>query len=182
MKGKVEFCQECQEQVIYGFDDDQTEEINPVTPVRNVKLPSLAEIEEHNLTHLPFRDWCEFCVQGKASSHPHMRRKVTENEVPVIAMDYMGLKQRNPEEGKAQIIVIVDRNTKTKLAHVLKSKGGDDYAIERVAKEIMSLGYSKFVIKTDQEPAIKTLRDSVMRRITALRGEVDMQIIPEEYQ
>ena len=63
---------------------------------------------------------------------------------------------------------------------MLKSKGGDDYAIERAAKEIFSLGYSKVVIKSDQEPAIKTLIDSVMRRITALRGKVDMQIIPEE--
>ena len=116
--GKLEICQECQEQVINGVDDEQTEEINPVTPIRNVKLPSLAEIEEHNLTHLPFRDWCEFCVQGKASSHPHMKRKVNENAVPVISMDYMGLKQRAPEEGQAPITVIVDRNTKTKLAHV----------------------------------------------------------------
>ena len=127
-----------------------------------MKLLSVAEIEEHNLTHLPFRDWCDFCVQGKAGSHPHTKRKVNENEVPVVSMDYMGLKQRSPEEGQAPIIVIVDRNTKTKLVHVLKSKGGDDYAIERVAKEIISLGYSKFVIKSDQEPAIKTLRVSVM--------------------
>ena len=87
--GKLEVCQECQEQVIAGAEDEQTEEINPVTPIRNVKLPSVAEIEEHNLTHVPFRDWCEFCVEGKASSHPHTKRKVTENEVPVISMDYM---------------------------------------------------------------------------------------------
>ena len=45
-------------------------------------------------------DWCEFCVQGKASSHPHKKRQVTENEVPVISMDYMGLKQREPEESR----------------------------------------------------------------------------------
>ena len=115
--GKSEFCQDCRGQVINGVDDEQTEEINPVTPVRNVKLPSLAEIEEHNLTHLPFRDWCEFCVQGKASSHPHMKRKVNENEVPVISMDYMGLKHREPEEGRhrrqSRACILVDRKTKT---------------------------------------------------------------------
>ena len=72
-------------------------------------------------------------------------------------MDYMGLKQRKPEEGQAPIIVMVDRSTKMKLAHVLRNKGGDDYATERVAKEISSLGYSYCVIKSDQEPAIKTL-------------------------
>ena len=30
--------------------------------VHNPLLPSGAEIEQHMLTHLPFRSWCEHCV------------------------------------------------------------------------------------------------------------------------
>ena len=67
----------------------------------------------------------------------------------------MGLARREPEEGQAPIIVGVDRNTKIKFAHVVKAKGLDSYAVERMAKEIMNLGYSKFVLKDDQEPSIK---------------------------
>ena len=94
-------------------------------------------------------------------------------------MDYMGLKKREPEEGENPIIVIVDRKSKCKFAHVLKNKGsGDHYAIERVAMEIVNLGYSHFIFKTDQEPAILTLKDAVMRRVVAIRGE-GVQIVPE---
>ena len=41
------------------------------------------------------------------------------------------------------------------------------------------LGYSKFTLKDDQEPAIKALREAVIRRVVAIRGD-GVQIIPEE--
>ena len=61
-------------------------------------------------------------MQGKAVSYPHVKRKRKEDEVPVISSDYMGLKHREPEEGQNPIIVTVDRKTKMKYAHVLKTK------------------------------------------------------------
>ena len=34
--------------------------------------PTKREIEEHEATHLPFRDWCVYCYDGKRSySSPH---------------------------------------------------------------------------------------------------------------
>ena len=87
-----ERCQPCG--LIGGVDDDEYEEINPIKAIRDVSLPSVAEIAEHNLTHLPFRDWRAFCVQGKAVSHPHQKRRLDEPEVPVISMDYIGLTTR----------------------------------------------------------------------------------------
>ena len=32
--------------------------------VLNPQLPSKEEVEEHNMTHLPFRSWCQHCVKG----------------------------------------------------------------------------------------------------------------------
>ena len=32
----------------------------------NVIQPTEQERDQHNLTHLPFRDWCEDCVNGKS--------------------------------------------------------------------------------------------------------------------
>ena len=119
-------------------DDEEigAEEAIDVKEIPNACLPCLSDIELHNLTHLPFRDWCPYCVQGKAVSHPHFKRKAEESDVAVISMDYMGLKHREPEEGQNPIIVLVDRKTKTKRAHVLKAKGVDHYAVERVAKDL----------------------------------------------
>ena len=82
------------------MDDDESEEVTPTTAIRNVKLPSIAEVEEHNLPHVPFRDWCASCVQGKAVSHPHKKRNKDELEVPVISLDYMGLTRREPEDDR----------------------------------------------------------------------------------
>ena len=146
--------------------------------IADVCAPSEAEINMHNLTHLPFRDWCPYCVQGKAVSYPHIKRKQKEDEVPIISSDYMGLKHREPEEGQNPIIVTVDRKTKMKYAHVLKTKGVEHYAVERCARDLtMGLGYNKFVMKDDQEPAIKALREAVIRRVGAIKGD-GVQIIP----
>ena len=37
------------------------------------KLPSQREVEEHCLTHLPYRNWCSHCVQGKGKAAPRFR-------------------------------------------------------------------------------------------------------------
>ena len=104
--------------------------------------------------------------QRKGVSHPHFKRKKEENEVTVISTDYMGLKHREPEEGQNPIIVMLDRKTKTKKAHFLKNKGAEHYAVERVSRELTCLGYGKSTLKDDQEPAIKALREAVIRRVT----------------
>ena len=33
------------------------------------KMPTRTEIEEHNLTHLPYRSWCRHCVRGRGRSY-----------------------------------------------------------------------------------------------------------------
>ena len=58
--------------------------------------PTVKEVEEHNLTHLPFRNWCIFCVKGKAKDDPH-KRKIKEDEnqdIPIVSIDYMFMESR----------------------------------------------------------------------------------------
>jgi len=43
--------------------------------LRAPKGPTPKEVEEHSVTHWPFRDWCEHCVRGRAKSMGHRRRK-----------------------------------------------------------------------------------------------------------
>ena len=38
------------------------------------ELPSQAEIDEHNVSHLPYRSWCRFCVMGRGKADFHMKR------------------------------------------------------------------------------------------------------------
>ena len=34
--------------------------------------PTEEEVREHELTHIPYRSWCEHCVKGKAQQLPDM--------------------------------------------------------------------------------------------------------------
>jgi hypothetical protein len=52
-------------------------------------VPSVKEVEEHNLDHRVFRGWCPHCVKGRAESYGHSGVSEKEKSVPVIALDYM---------------------------------------------------------------------------------------------
>ena len=46
-------------------DEEQGNEERRPKRIADPRKPSQAEVEEHELTHLPFRSWCSKCVQGK---------------------------------------------------------------------------------------------------------------------
>ena len=64
-------------------------EDSAVRMVRDPGQPTRDERARHDLTHLPFRPWCEYCVAGKAAADPH-RRLVREANLgpPKVSVDY----------------------------------------------------------------------------------------------
>ena len=50
-------------------------------------LPSEAEVEQHWLTHLRFRNWCRHCVRAKGKESPH--HDASSGGVSKFATDYM---------------------------------------------------------------------------------------------
>ena len=123
-------------------DSDADEEFEEGQPAKGIKwnqLPSEAEVRLHNLTHLPFRDWCPFCVQGRAVSHPHYKVK-EESKIPVISMDYMGLTEREPNDELFPILVIYDRKSSSTFAHVLPKKGVSEHGVARTTQDRLVTG------------------------------------------
>ena len=53
-------------------------------PISKCLLPteSRQESDEHQLTHLRFRAWCDHCEQGKASDDVHRARSEAEKGAP----------------------------------------------------------------------------------------------------
>ena len=52
-------------------EEDQEDMEARVAKARgNTKEPTQKEIDEHTLTHIPFRSWCAHCVRGKAKNNP----------------------------------------------------------------------------------------------------------------
>ena len=55
--------------------------------------PSQADIDQHELTHCPYRSWCDACVRGQAKDSPSTKvsGQFAENNVARVRMDYMFL-------------------------------------------------------------------------------------------
>ena len=58
-------------------------------------VPTQAEIDEHNKTHLPWRSWCQCCVGGGAVAQPHHPAPDDPEGVrlPYVLMDYFFMGQ-----------------------------------------------------------------------------------------
>ena len=62
-----------------GKDEDEEEGQEPVTR-RAPKAPTKEEREKHEATHLPFREWCDHCVRGRARNKPHKKTQEGDEE------------------------------------------------------------------------------------------------------
>jgi hypothetical protein len=54
----------------------------------NPLLPTASEVEEHRLTHLPFRSWCPFCIKGRGVERSHFRAERDEDALGEVHLDY----------------------------------------------------------------------------------------------
>ena len=69
--------------------DGLDREARKAAAYRDPGAPSKQEVDEHDLTHMPFRSWCKYCVRGRAKELPHGRGESEDSEVqvPIVAMD-----------------------------------------------------------------------------------------------
>ena len=109
---------------------------------------------------------------------PHRIKKQEdkqEEEVPVVSIDYtfMHDRQKEGEEKGMPILVMKDRKTKVIRARVVPQKGKHWYAIKILSGMLDSLGYKKVMFKSDQEPAIMSLKEAV-------KNESGIELVTEE--
>ena len=133
--------------------------------------PSAEDIEKHNVTHLPYRSWCEVCAKAVGREDPHYRKSSSERErgggLPKISLDYQELlsvpkKNPKPEDNVVKIIVAKDEDSGAVLAYRVTTKGpGDTWMIKRLVKDIEEMGRQDIILKTDGEPAMIALQSAV---------------------
>ena len=73
----------------------------------------------HNLTPLPYRSWCEYCVKSKGREN-HSKRQTDRQ--PVIQVDYFFV-NTGPDVGQRAILTAVDVQTGLATAVVVPNKG-----------------------------------------------------------
>jgi hypothetical protein len=160
--------------------------------------PTEKEVEEHRTEgHQPFRSWCKFCVMGRGGTFHHKNLR-SKSAIPRIGVDYFfitrgGVRKRDeleyPDgpEGNAAIendrksgdivkcIVIRDWESKVTFAHCIPCKGADEdqYVAKLVEDDLVWLGYTRIVLKGDNEPALQALIRQVLGLIIAKPEEIE---------
>ena len=78
------------------YSEDEPGQVEEFVPKVHTKVlprrPTRAEALEHEITHLPFRDWCDVCVSGRGLMDPHRRRDpdavAAETRVGKVSFDW----------------------------------------------------------------------------------------------
>mgnify|MGYP002809910842 CR=1 FL=1 len=140
-------------------------------------MPSISEIREHKTTHVPYRSWCDECVEAFAREWPHLHQGPNGRTIPVIHMDYACLTKKGlfkiedltEEERKYAVRVIVAYCTgsRSPFMHVVPSKATsmDKFAAERIVEDIVYLGHTRVILRSDNEPALLALATAALLNI-----------------
>ena len=136
---------------------------------------SRQEREEHELTHVPYRSWCPYCVKGRARNTPH-RRAVGQGRseaTPKVSMDYFYMSTADQLANENPILVMLDEATGERYARAvgkkgLGSEGERDWLIKDLSEELRTWGHAggtagHIILKTDGERSITAVRDALAR-------------------
>ena len=145
--------------------DDMEEDVKAPKVAARPYQPTKAEIEAHEITHLPYRNWCEHCVAGKGVSSPHISGPAGDRIGITISMDYCFMGEE-ATEGTPPVLIAWDDGHRALWALPVDHKGAEEYVVNWLVRKIDEAGYSgvPLTIKTDQEPAIIALKRAVAIR------------------
>ena len=51
--------------------EDEAEDVAPKIISPDQGMPTQEEIDEHEVDHMPFRQWCEECMKGRGAGEQH---------------------------------------------------------------------------------------------------------------
>ena len=149
----------------------------PIT-LRCPMKPSKEDVEKHNPTHLPYRNWCSVCVAAKGKEDAHKRDRGAERTgLPVVSIDYSELDdETNVHANKT--LVVKDEESGGLLHYKVKMKGpGDEWLVKKVISDLAEFGRTDIRLKSDGEPAIVALQ----AKIQELRKHKTLLINPPAY-
>ena len=149
------------------LDDDVVQEVEELKHVPAPVLPSKAEVEAHNVSHLPFRSWCSACVRGRGLSFGHRKvdtkTKVAE-QIPAVSVDYRFFGQ---QEDRAHDTLSSAHRARLQEQMQLESSGAvigvtHPYpARAPMTEELDFIRSKRLILKSGQERSIVALCDAV---------------------
>ena len=100
-------------------------------------------------------------MRGKCNNDGHYKQPAAPDGNPVISIDYAYMKSAQVEEQAGHPILVTKcSSTKWISANVVPKKGAYPEGIRRLGEELDKLGHRRMTVKSDQEPAILSLKEA----------------------
>ena len=148
-----------------------TSELSAVRPKSSPQGPSTLEREAHEVTHSPYRSWCRACVAGYGRSDAHSSVYHRDEELPTIALDYCYLNDPESDERASPVLVVKDTHDKWPDSEVVPCKGVQHpYSVAVLVDILVNHGHSKYILKSDGEPAILEMKRAAAAECRANHG------------
>ncbi len=151
----------------------------PQKTVRSPGRPSPREVEDHELTHCPYRAWCEHCVKGQAKDDAHsaITGEMAESSVVRVIIDYCffqeGLTGKATDhevsttaKSSLTTMVMLETLCHSVWAYAVESKGASEtWTTEQILEDMETVGITneRIIMKADQEPSIIDVQRSVAK-------------------
>ena len=170
-------------------------EAQPSKRLPSPYMPTASEIADHRVGHMPYRSWCDECVEafGRERAHRH-HDNLHARQVPVISMDYLfatargvfkrGELEDEDSEEVLKVLVVYDSWSKCVFAHAVPRKGAEASAVNAIVADIAWLGHTRVVCHADNEPAMLALVLEALRglRIAGLEQAAAEGSVPYDPQ
>ena len=125
------------------------------------KTPSANEVEKHNLTHLPYKDWCFSCVSGRSIAHksvPINRENRPSDSEIVVQIDYCFF-------GRQPVLVASCTRTNMTMAKLVRNRSPTEESVKNLSQFLLLLGHPCICLQSDGEAGLKLLMDKVQAAI-----------------
>ena len=113
--------------IVHGGDEPQripgdNSDLRALRKLMDPRLPSVEEVEQHNLTHLPYRNWCPICIKAKGKDLDHRVAVDKERGISEYCFDYCF---PGDELGfKWTVLVGTEKGADCAMATLVPVKGG----------------------------------------------------------
>ena len=83
--------QECghdTDQLAQWIDIQDEQEVEKLVVAPAPVRPPPAEVAEHEITHMPYRSWCDACARGRGLGEQRGRHVGRAHDIPRVGVDY----------------------------------------------------------------------------------------------
>ena len=152
-------------------EEDEQQSANKAKAMMQPVQPTPQEIQQHNLTHMPYRSWCPVCIQSRGRQTSHQQQTLKQ---PVIQVDFTYIKTYE-DKWPVPILTAIDIQTGMAMATMLTDKKGQfAYAQACLQAFILECGRAEGILQSDQEEYLMAL----LRATAKATGNMTVRFAP----